>query len=55
MPPDGRDPPEDAQSFTNIEDFGVWKILLSARAQKDLQSYKKDDAATFEIVMKKIV
>ena len=40
--------------FDGIEGFGEWPILLSARAQKDLQNIKRDDGAMFQIIMKKI-
>jgi hypothetical protein len=45
---------ETSTYFNGIENFGEWLILLSERAQKDLQGVKQDDAAMFQIVMKKI-
>ena len=38
----------------NVEDFGEWPILLSFRAQKDLQEIHKADGAMYRVTMKKI-
>ena len=40
--------------LNNVEDFGEWPILLSARAQKDLRDIGKADDATFQVTMNKI-
>lgn len=40
--------------FDDIENFGEWPVLLSARAQKDLRDINRDDGAIFEIAMKRI-
>ena len=38
----------------NVENFGDWPIILSARAQKDLQEANNVGGATFQITMNKI-
>jgi len=40
--------------FDDIEEFGEWWILLSDRARKDLQSFRRADGAMFQIVLEKI-
>ena len=38
----------------NADDFGDWPVILSARAQKDLQDTKQADGATFQVTVEKI-
>ena len=40
--------------FDDIENFGEWAILLSARAHKDLRDINRDDGTIFEVAVKKI-
>lgn len=47
-------PPNASPYFDGIKDFGEWLILLSGRAQKDLQGFERDDGAMFQIAMNKI-
>ena len=46
--------PETSLYPENVEDFGDWPIILSARAQKDLQEANNVGGATFQITMNKI-
>ena len=38
----------------NVEGFGEWEILLSARARKDLREISEADGAAFQIAMDRI-
>jgi len=38
----------------NIDDFGEWPILLSAKAQKHLQEIYQADGAMFQVTVEKI-
>ena len=46
--------PETSLYPENVEDFGDWPIILSARAQKDLQEANNVGGATFQITVNKI-
>lgn len=47
-------PMKAALYFEDVEGLGEWSILLSTRAQKDLQGIKDSDTAMFKIVVEKI-
>ena len=40
--------------FDSVEGFGEWRILLSTRATRNLREWKRNDAGTFKIIVKKI-